>query len=165
MPYGEAPGPSDRIIRMPSVTSVEVHIVAKRVWSSLLFLPVWLTFWTFGGLMAMKWVAHPKPSTPRLFISIWLVDWAFGETWAIYQWFRTAFGREIVKVSEGTLTIKRDILGRGKTKTFPVGRVMNLRASGFFPSDSYWENYLANLKLAGGTVDFDSEDKTHRFGI
>jgi hypothetical protein len=165
MPSGEAPGPSNRIIRMPVVTGVELHIAAKRVWSNILFLPVWLTFWTFGGLMAMKWVVHPGPSTPRLFISVWLVGWALGETWAIYQWFWTAFGKEIVKVSGGTLTIKRDILGHGKTNTFQVGRVMNLRASGFFPSNSYWENYLANLKLAGGTVGFDSQGKTQRFGI
>jgi hypothetical protein len=161
----EAPGPSNRIRRMPVVTGVELHIAAKREWSSIFFLPVWLAFWTFGGLMAMRWVVNPEPSTPRLFISLWLVGWALGETWAVYQWFWTAFGKEIVVVREGTLKVKRDILGRGKTRSFLVGRVANLRASGFFPSDSYWGNYLAQMRLGGGTVGFDSQGKTHRFGI
>jgi len=165
MQSGEAPGSSNRINRIPVVMGVELHIAAKKVWSNIFFLPVWLTFWTFCGLMAMKWVLHPGPSTPRLFISLWLIGWVLGETWAIYQWLWTAFGKEIVKVREGTLTIKRDILGRGKTRSFLVDRVTNLRASGFFPSNSYWENYLAQLRLGGGTVGFDSQGKTYRFGI
>jgi hypothetical protein len=58
----------------------------------------------------MRWVIHPRPSTPRAFISLWLVGWLLGECWAIYSWFWTAFGEEIVQIKEGSLTIKRDIL-------------------------------------------------------
>jgi hypothetical protein len=158
-------GPSNRISQIPVVMGVELHIAAKRVWGNLFFLPVWFAFWTFGGLMAMRWVINPGTSTPRLFISLWFVGWAFGETWATYQWFWTAFGKEIVKVNQGTLTIKRDILGYGTTRSFVVDTVRNLRASGFFPSNSYWENYLAQMKLGGGSIGFDSQGKTHRFGI
>lgn len=154
-----------RVQRLPTVTGVELHIAAKKEWSNLIFLPVWLAFWTFGGLMAMRWVMHPGPSTPRAFISVWLVGWAFGEVWAIYQWFWTAFGKEIVKISEGALTIKRDILGYGRSRNFPIGTVRDLRASGFFPASSYWGNYFAQMKLAGGTVGFDSQGQTQRFGI
>ena len=156
---------TDRVQKLPSISGIEIHIKAKREWGSIVFLPVWLVGWTFGGIMAMKWVLHPGPSTPRAFISLWLLGWALGEVWATYQWLWTAFGNEVVQIREGGLTIKRDILGRGRSRSFPIGTVSNLRASGFFPSSSYWDNYLAQMKLGGGTVGFDSQGQTRRFGI
>lgn len=150
---------------MPAVSGIELHILAKREWWPLIFLPVWLTFWTFGGIIAMRWIIYPGPSTPRAFISLWLVGWVFGEAWAVYQWLWTAFGKEIVKVHKGALTIERAILGYGRSRSFPIGTISNLRASGFFPSESYWGNYLTQTKLGGGTVAFDSVGKIQRFAI
>ena len=156
---------NSRVHKLPSITGIELHILAKKEWGSLILLPLWLAGWTFGGIMAMKWILHPEPSTPRAFIWVWLVGWASGESWAVYQWFWTAFGKEIVQIREGALTVKRDIFGCGRSRSFPVGTVTNLRASGMFPSASYWDNYLAQLKLGGGTVGFDSKGQTQRFGI
>jgi hypothetical protein len=139
--------------------------LAKKDWGSLLFTPVWLTFWTFGGIMAMKWLIHAGPSTPRAFLSLWLTFWLLAEGWAIYWWLWSTLGKEIVTIREGVLGIRRDTLGYGRTRSFPIGSVRNLRASGFFPSNSYWDNYLAQLKLAGGTVGFDVQDQAKKFGI
>ena len=113
----------------------------------------------------MKWVIHPGPSTPRAFITLWLAGWLLGEVWAVYSWLWSGFGKEIVTIREGALSIRRDILGYGRTRSFPIGNVSNLRASGFFPSDSYWSNYLVQLKLAGGTVGFDVQGQVKKFGI
>jgi hypothetical protein len=128
-------------------------------------MPVWLVFWTFGGIMAMKWAVHPGPSTPRAFLTLWLAGWLLGEVWAIYWWLWGGFGREIVTIREGAFSIRRDILGLGHTRSFPIGSVKNLRASGFFPSNSYWDDYLVQLKLAGGTVGFESQGRIEKFGI
>lgn len=157
--------PRTRLQQLPTINGAELHILAKRDWSSLLFTPVWLGFWTFGGIMVMKWLIYPGPSTPRAFLSLWLTFWLVAEVWAIYWWLWTAFGKEIVTIREGIFGIKRDILGYGRTRTFPIGSVRNLRASGFFPSNSYWENYLVQLKLAGGTVGFDAQGQIRNFGI
>jgi hypothetical protein len=154
-----------RIEIVPAPTGAEIYILAKRDWGALIFLPVWLAFWTFGGVMAMKWVVHPGPNTPRAFISLWLVGWLLGEVWAGYWWLWIAFGKEIVNVREGALNIKRDVLGYGRNRSYNLGSIENLRASGFFPSNSYWENSLAQMKLAGGTVGFDYEGRIRRFGI
>jgi hypothetical protein len=157
--------PRTRLQRLPTVSGTEFHILAKKDWSSLIFIPVWLAFWTFGGITAMNWVIHPGPSTPRAFITLWLAGWLLGEVWAIYWWLWTAFGKEIVTIGEGELTIKRDVLGHGRTRRFPIGSVANLRASGVFPSSSYWGNYLVQQKLAGGTVGFDVQGQVKKFGI
>ena len=157
--------PNIRIQQLQTASGTELHILAKREWGALIFIPLWLAFWTFGGIMAMKWVIHPGSSTPRAFICLWLAGWLFGEVWATYSWFWTAFGKEIVTIREGALSIKRDILGYGRARSFPVGNVSNLRASGWFPSNSYWANYLVQLKLAGGTVGFDFHGQVKKFGI
>jgi hypothetical protein len=154
-----------RLQRLPTVKGTELHILAKKDWGSLIFTPVWLAFWTFGGIMVMRWLIHPGPSTPRAFLSLWLTFWLLGEVWAIYGWLWTAFGKEIVTIREGALEIRRDILGYGRVRSFPIGSVRNLRASGFFPSNSYWDNYLVQLKLAGGTVGFDVQGQVKKFGI
>jgi hypothetical protein len=155
----------NRVHKLSSLSSNGIYITARKEWWSLAFTPVWLVGWTFGGITAMKWVLRPGPSTSRGFISVWLLGWAFGEGWAIYQWFWAAFGKEIIEIREGELTIKRDILGRGRSRTFPIGSVTNLRASGIFLSSSYWDNYLVQMRLRGGTVAFDSQGRTQRCGI
>jgi hypothetical protein len=68
-----------RLQRLPTVNGTELQIVAKKDWGSLIFTPVWLAFWTFGGIMVMKWLIHPGPSTPRAFLSLWLTFWLLGE--------------------------------------------------------------------------------------
>src|ERR1700720_4310258 len=103
----------DRVQKLQSLSGIELQITSKKEWGSLIFLPVWLVGWTFGGIMAMKWILRPGPSTPRGFISLWLLMWALAEAWTTYQWLWAAFGREIVQVKEGDLSIKRDILGYG----------------------------------------------------
>jgi hypothetical protein len=45
------------------------------------------------------------------------------------------------------------------------GMSENLRASGVFPSASYWANLLIQMRLSGGTVGFDSHGRTQKFGI
>src|SRR5215471_11979231 len=115
--------PRSRLQRLPTVSGTELHILAKKDWGSLLFIPVWLAGWTFGGITAMKWVIHPGSSTPRAFISLWLAGWLLGEVWAVYWWLWTACGKEIVTIREGVLSIKRDILGYGRIRSFPLGSV------------------------------------------
>jgi hypothetical protein len=154
-----------RVQPLSAVSGVEFHIFAKKDWGALILTPVWLAFWTLGGISAMKWVIHPGPSTSRSFICLWLVGWLLGEVWAVYSWLWTAVGKEIVTVREGALNIKRHILGYGWTRSFSIGSIANLHASGFFPSNSYWGNYLVQLKLAGGTVSFDVQGQTKKFGI
>jgi hypothetical protein len=157
--------PRSRLQRLQTASGTELHILAKKDWGSLIFIPVWLAFWTYGGITAIKWVIHPGPSTPRAFITFWLAGWMLGEMWAIYWWLWSGFGKEIVTIREGMLSIRRDILGYGRTRSFPIGIVKDLRPSGFFPSDSYWENYLVQLKLADGTVGIDVQGQVKKFGV
>ena len=156
---------SRRVLKLPSTTGLQLHILARKEWGGLILLPVWIAFWAFAVVLVMKWILHPGPSTPRGFLGFWLAAWILGGAWAVYQWLWIAFGKEVVEVKEGSLTIKRNILGYGGTRSVPLGSITNLRASGIFPSTSSLENYLTQMKLRGGTIGFESQGQTVRFGI
>lgn len=156
---------SRRVLKLPSTSGLELHILPRKEWASLIFLPVWIAFWAFAVVLVMKWILHPGPSTSRGFLGFWLAVWILGGASAVYQWLWIAFGKEVVEVREGSLTIKRNILGYGGTRSVPLGSITNLRASGIFPSTSRLENYLTQMKLRGGTIGFECQGRTVRFGI
>jgi hypothetical protein len=156
---------TDRVHKVTSISGIELHIAAKREWSALIFLPIWLAGWSFGGIMAMKSILYPGPSTPHAFLWLWLMLWALGEAWTIYHWLWTAFGKEIVRIRDGELTIKRDILGRGRSRSFPIATVTNLRTIGFFPAPSNRSNSLADMNDSDDAVGFESQGQQQRFGI
>ena len=52
-----------------------------------------------------------------------------------------------------------------RPETSAPGLFVWRRAIGFFPSNSYWDNYVVQLKLAGGTVGFDVQGQVKKFGI
>lgn len=76
-----------------------------------------------------------------------------------------AFGYEIISIYQGKLKIKRSIFGYGPGKEFDVSRISNLRASGFFGPMTSWKFGMAFWGLWGGTVAFEYNGKTRRFGI
>lgn len=111
-------------------------------------------------------VAGPHSGQPALFMVLWLVGWAFGELFVPYAWLWNAFGKEVVTVRVGTLVLKRDILGFGRSRVFPVSEISHLRASGLFGSFLLgWAGGLNYWGLSGGVIVFESGGKTHRFGI
>jgi hypothetical protein len=99
-------------------------------------------------------------------MAVWLVLWAAGWLWTAYVWLWSAFGKEVVTVGYGDLILKRDILGCGRRRVFPVSEVSNLRARdlrGAAPQRRSGPQSL--FDLSGGVIAFDSGGQTHRFGI
>jgi hypothetical protein len=63
------------------------------------------------------------------------------------------------------LSIRHDILGRGWEKRYRISKIENFRAAGHFGSMMSWRGNMAYWGITGGTVAFDYEGKTKRFGI
>ena len=56
----------------------QLRIPFRRQWFALVFISVWLTAWTFGGIAAMaEMVVSPEP-----FLVLWLAFWAVGWVFA-----------------------------------------------------------------------------------
>ena len=112
-------------------------------------------------------VSRLQPSwPPDVFMVFWLVFLAAYGLGIAYLWLWIAFGKELVTVRQGNLILKKDIMGFGRRKVFPVSEVSNLRANG--PFGSRVENLptqIDYLGFRGGVIAFESRGKTHKFGI
>jgi len=83
---------------------------ARRSLGELIGLGIWLTGWTFGGIMAVHAIAG-APWSARVFLSIWLCGWVLGEgaVALLIAWKLT--GREVLTITSHLLEVRRK-LGR-----------------------------------------------------
>lgn len=79
----------------------EFVIPARRNWFVLIFLIVWLTGWTFGGVMAMvSLITEREP-----FLAVWLIFWAVGWFFAAMQILFMLTGAEYIRCVGGDLEL------------------------------------------------------------
>lgn len=120
--------------------------------------------WGLGGTVAVYEVLRDKSGPPLAFLSVWLIAWAVVGLGAALFWLWFAFGREVVTIIEGQLILRNEILGRGRTRVFPLPQVTNLRSSGLFGSFFTWSGMLKIYGLSGGVIAFECGGCPHRFG-
>jgi hypothetical protein len=157
---------SNRLTYNDRVSTLEIRIRMKKPrWESV-FLPFWLVMWTIGGVFVIVELARKAPGTDP-FLLLWLVGWALAETLVGYASLWLNYGTEIVWTDRLQLTIKRDLFGRGRTRTFEVRNISRLRAAGQYGSmmSSSWSSGMAQWGMVGGNIAFEYGGKTHRFGI
>lgn len=82
---------ADEVIRIPA---------RKRLFV-MLFLPVWLTGWTAGGIAAVTQVIHGAGG----FLVVWLCFWAVGWVFAAGTLVWMLFGAELLRVAGGDLVV------------------------------------------------------------
>jgi hypothetical protein len=101
----------------------QITIRAQRNIFVMLFLPVWLCGWTFGGFAAFTslWTKGFQP-----FLLFWLCGWALGETLvaAILCWMFS--GAEVVRVIGSDLEVGYRMLGFTRRKLFRGGEIRDL---------------------------------------
>jgi hypothetical protein len=153
----------ERIDTTDEVDGITVRIKLVRNWPLILFLPVWLTFWTFGGIASIAATVTGQERDPIIYV--WLCGWALGETYVVCLWLWAAFGEEIVSVRNDVFVYKRVVFGRGIARTHPVNEIFNLRASEFH-GDRPGLFSIHHWEVGRGTVAVDTRfGDTYRFGI
>ncbi len=130
------------------------------------FLSFWLTGWTFGGIFAIRALVTEwtKNFGAALFLLFWLCGWVLGESFALATILWGFFGKEILSVNQGVLTIKRDIFGLGPRRRYDIIKITNLRAT--VPANSVTADQYNRPKygLYSGAIYFDYEDKRIMIG-
>ena len=150
-----------RVMVYQTVSGTEVQIRALHNGPALVFLPVWLAGWTFGGVVAIGSFVH----RPQPFLGFWLLGWLMGEVFAASVWSWMAFGREVLRVGEGVVTLGKRIGRFERARRFPLQEVSNVRAVGYFGSPMSFNASMQYWGLSGGTVAFDYQGKPVRFGV
>jgi hypothetical protein len=171
-----------RSIRALDVSELKIMNIGKRIELSkqlggitariktrkniflLIFLPIWLTGWTFGGIAAITAVLIGTNETG--FLIFWLCGWFIGETFAISAWLWNACGQEVVSINRGLFEYKRELFGQSITKkSIPIKELSNLRAAGVYGSMWSFGHSMSQWGFGGGVVAVDQGWETYRFGI
>jgi hypothetical protein len=142
---------------------LRISIPAKRRWFLILSLILWLSMWLYAGIAATG-TQITREGEPPFFRLIWLVFWAAGSLFALYALLWMLAGREVVRVAGSEISLRREILGLGRSREFDAAAVRNFRSSvvPFNPWDP--SSALMFWGLGGGTITFDYGPRTYRFG-
>lgn len=133
----EAPKPPRFELEM--VNGVEqIRIPAVRNWFVMLFLPVWLTAWAFGWVMAARQLLDQVDP----FLIVWLTFWTVGGLYALAILLWQFIGAEIIRVSHGDLEISYRSPGFNKTWLYRGQEIDDLSPAG---SPDFFHRYYGSL--------------------
>lgn len=158
------PAPARAVIA-DTPKGLQITIPTKKNYFIIVFLGLWLIGWLAGAIgVPVGLFRDGKAAPDAAFVIIWLLFWlAFGG-FTIYAWLWNVVGKEIITVDGTLLSLKHDLLGRGRVKQFELAHVRYLRPSplAFHPWD--FRSGVQVWGLGGGTIAFDYGARTYRFG-
>ena len=102
----------------------QIRLPMRRNWFLLLFLPLWLTGWTAGGIAAI--VALVQTHEP--FLALWLCGWAVGWVFAATTIVTQIWGAEIIRASPTGIEISKGGGPLRRTKHKHTDAVRHLRS-------------------------------------
>src|SRR5262249_5244720 len=98
-----------------------------------------------------------------VFVAVWLILWTLAGGFVVYAWLRNVAGREVVTLSPGTLSLRRQVLGFGRTREFELAHVRDLRVVPLALSPWFLWWGMSFWGLGPGSLSFDYGAKTYRF--
>jgi hypothetical protein len=143
---------------------VVIEIPERRNWFVFGFLTFWLCGWAIGEVAVpiTIFVSAKKDPTGMAFLAFWWSFWTIGGGAAFYSWLWMWRGREILTVTDSALSIKRDLMGRGRTKVYDVSQARRFRYSP--PAYRLDRGAWTPWAFGQGGIAFDYGFQTMRFG-
>ena len=135
-----------------------IRVKARRQVFVLLFLPVWLTLWTAGGIAAFTQVIHEF----SLFLCLWLCGWALGWIFAASTVAWMLMGSETLRVLGQDLEVGVEIGPWARRKLYQGGQIKDLRAAPANPFSSFQLNSPFMRQMQFGAVQFTYGARTVR---
>lgn len=153
-----------RISVVRSKTDIVISISQQiERWQEAL-LVMWLAAWTFCGVVFIKYLIYAQNGSERFFFGLSSVLWGyfFAKIARVYLWRKG--GREIIRLSEGKLTLINAYWKKGKPEDF---KLHNIHKLGLVKSDA--TSFLAFLDnsfwiIGGDRVGFNYGSQKVRLG-
>jgi hypothetical protein len=120
--------PAGKFVVRSRAGRLEIVIPAPCNILAAIFLGAWLYAWYFSERWAVQALLHGQESSASLLPILWFVGWTVGGMWTIIVWLWLFAGREVVKLTPGTLSLRSDVLRIGVTREYRIEDVRNLRA-------------------------------------
>ena len=142
---------------------LRITIPSIKKWPMIIFLAIWLTLWSFGGIFAMSAITRGKY---EVFLILWLIIWFVGEITSIYQMMWQLFGQEKIEVTAESIVICQTILGIGQSKKYTREHIRRIRADVTGRIEPYaLADEGVSLSKGTGMIAFDYKEETIRMGI
>jgi hypothetical protein len=168
-------------VTLDEIEGLQIIIPPARKRLLRLFLGLWLAGWVFGELAAVGSLIGlglgigPKfaNSPPPFFLVFWLIVWTVAGICVLDAFIWQSRGHESIRIDPDgeTLVVRRPgTLIPRRTRTYPLDRVRSLRfAPVMMPFSPFafretWEFQLQWLGSGGGSIAFDVDGRTERFG-
>ncbi len=143
--------------------SIAIIAITER-WKQAVLL-LWMLAWSVSGVIVLTYYFQVKSADEKSALIVWFGFWAYFEYKVIKAFRWRKWGREIIRIKNRKLHYRRDIGGRGRTKTYEIDFIKNLgkheaNEPGFIRSmnNSYWI-------IAGETISFDYYGKEIKLGM
>lgn len=122
-----------------------VAVLPARRWGPLqAFLIVWLLCWSAGEAFVLYLLLeNPRAGTFTLVVAGILLVFTLGGGHALFRLLWMNYGREILRLERSGLTLRRELFGVGRTRTYPRERLLELRVDP-------WSSDLMFLPYAPG---------------
>jgi hypothetical protein len=143
---------------------LKIVIPARSNLFALIFLGIWLVGWCMGEATAIARVASTGKIAEDPLLLMWLTVWTVGGCVAVYSWLWMLAGKEHLLMGSSVLRMKRDILGLGRTRTYELFKIRNLRVATQPAVPRNSRSVFRPWGLTGGPIAFDFEGEIIRFG-
>ena len=131
-----------------------IKLPAPKNILAIIFVSVWLCLWAYFARETFHTLQQPEEHQ-NYFLMVWLALWTLGGLQAVKNLLWSMFGKEVLEVTSSELSLKDDILGLGKKRTFSSQEVSEIRlGTTEFPESS---NTTTSILITTGL-------KTHAYG-
>jgi hypothetical protein len=151
------------IKRFENELSIVMLSFNNKMKNAMLFL--YLFLWTICGIIVFSQYLLITDPNSKAMVIVWIGFWVYFEykIFKAYMWRK--YGKEKIKIRDGKIFYKKDVLGKGKIKNYDIDfikdfRIIEKKADSFFDNlnNSYWI-------VAGERLAFDYYGKEITFGI
>jgi hypothetical protein len=144
-----------------------IVIPSRKQWFHILFLAFWLVGWFIGWTSAATELIT-YPSGADGFLVVWLIGWTAGGVYAVTTLLWMLLGQDRVEITHDLFHVRRQIAGIGRTQSFDIIAISDLRVTQYPAQPSYsWgrqRNTLSTVWKLDGPITFDYGAKTYHFG-
>ena len=155
-----------RAVIVENFDGIEIVVPAKKNSFLTVFLGVWLCAWIFGEFFGLRNVVTKSSMGSGLFSIVWICGWTIGGGMALRAYYWLIFGKEIITVGQGVLTIDKHGALFCQPKTYDLKESKNFRAyEEFEPAGPFGNRNSKGLLNLGdsGTIKFDYGLETVKF--
>lgn len=156
---------SPKLIINKNKNEIEVIILAQIAKNKIILLLIWLLLWTSCGMIIFSqfFVSHTKEI--KLFMFIWFVFWIYFEFKIVYAYMWRKAGKEIIKINNKGIIIKREINGNGKEKFYAKETIKELKIVDFSSKNIALHLNTSFWAVGGETLKFESLEKPIAFAM